>query len=97
MVEVLIDGVLYRTCETAEEATQLRSGLRRWASTSTRIETRAVGPVAVDAGTPVPTVPPVCAACTGTGVAIRLRWIGARGGWCWVDGPCRACAEAEAA
>ena len=98
MHEVLIDGQLYRTCATAEEAAEVRASLRRWASTSVKIETRAVGPAAVEVGTQVPTAPPpVCAACKGTGVATRLRWIGARGGWCWVSGPCRACAEAAAA
>lgn len=43
MHEILIDGTVYRTCATAEDAAALRASLRRWASTSTRIETRPAG------------------------------------------------------
>ena len=82
MVQVLIDGAVYKTVETAEEAAQLRASLRRWASTSVKIETRPVEPVAVE-------VPPVCVACGGTG---EYRHYGFRkGAWVPVAEPCPRC------
>ena len=90
MHQIYIDGHLYKTCATAEDATELRAGLRRWASTSTRIETRPVEPPAAEMTTPVAADPPVpCPLCGGTG---EHRHLGFRkGAWVPIAEPCPRC------
>jgi len=83
MFQVTIDNLPYSTHATEAEADAVRARLRRWASNSTRI---AVVPA-----------PAACPACRGTGVATRLVWVGARGGWVSAPGPCRLCDGSGAA
>lgn len=77
MFETTIDGTAYGTYATAQSADAVRAGRRRWASTATRIEARAVESVAAEL--PADEGPAPCVGRDGGGVATRLVWVGARG------------------